>query len=115
MGADAVINYRQHEGPAALSRALAEAAPDGVDLYFDNVGGDHLEAALNAMNPFGRVVCCGMIAQYNATQGPPGPTNLAYIVSKSLRLQGFIVTHHMDGFPTFLEQMVPWVRGRVEK
>ena len=69
LGFDAVINYKNGD----LGGQLREAAPDGIDLYFDNVGGDHLEAALSRMNTHGRVVMCGAISQYNATEPPPGP------------------------------------------
>ena len=109
VGVDVAINYKAHAGAKALTQALLEAAPEGVDLYFDNVGGDHLQAALEAMNTRGRVVCCGMIAQYNATEPPPGPTNLAHIVSKKLRLQGFIITDYMEGYGAFVQAVAPLV------
>ena len=109
VGVDVAINYKEHPDAKRLSKALVQAAPKGVDLYFDNVGGDHLQAALEAMNPLGRIVCCGMIAQYNDAAPPPGPTNLAYIVSKKLRLQGFIITDHWSGYPAFLQTVAPLV------
>lgn len=95
LGFDAAINY--HRGQ--LVRALAEAAPDGVDVYFDNVGGDHLEAALAVLNDFGRVAACGMISQYN--EPTPGPRNLALVVGKRLRVQGFIVSDHAESREAF--------------
>ncbi|KAJ5578580.1 uncharacterized protein N7459_007544 [Penicillium hispanicum] len=85
LGFDGGFNYK-NEKPAD---ALARLAPEGVDIYYENVGGEHLEAALTAMNNFGRVVCCGMIAQYNSAPYPV--KNLAYIVGKRLTLRGFIV------------------------
>ncbi|NIR38112.1 MAG: zinc-binding dehydrogenase, partial [Actinobacteria bacterium] len=85
---DVALNYRS---VGDLRRALAEACPDGVDVYFDNVGGDHLEAALWAMSDFARIVACGSISTYNATEPPPGPRNLFFVVTKRLRWQGFIV------------------------
>jgi NADPH-dependent curcumin reductase CurA len=109
VGVDVAINYKDHPNAKSLSKAVVEAAPQGVDLYFDNVGGDHLQAALEAMNPMGRVICCGMIAQYNDTELAPGPNNLAYIVSKKLRLQGFIITDHWGGYPAFLQTVAPLV------
>ena len=112
VGVDVAINYKDHPDAASLSKALLEAAPDGVDLYFDNVGGDHLQAALEAVNPLGRIICCGMIAQYNDTEPPPGPTNLAYIISKKLRLQGFIITDYMAGYPNFLQAVAPRVANQ---
>ncbi len=69
-GVDAVVNYR---ACGDLTQALREAAPDGVDVYFENVGGEHLQAALNAMNPFGRIAACGMISTYNDAKPAPGP------------------------------------------
>jgi NADPH-dependent curcumin reductase CurA len=95
------FNYR--ETPAK------EALADGIDVYFDNVGGEQLEAALNALRPFGRVVACGAISRYNDQQPEPGPRNLFYMVSKRLRLQGFIVMDHSDRYPAFLAEVGPWV------
>ncbi|WP_254796999.1 MDR family NADP-dependent oxidoreductase [Sulfitobacter albidus] len=87
-GFDACIDYRA-EG---LFKAIRAACPDGVDVYFDNVGGEILETALNLMNERGRVVCCGAISQYEST-APTGPRNLpGAIVVKRLRMEGFIVT-----------------------
>jgi NADPH-dependent curcumin reductase CurA len=101
------FNYR--ETPA--KDALAE----GIDVYFDNVGGDQLEAALTALRPFGRVIGCGAISRYNATGPVPGPANLAFMVSKRLRLQGFIVSDHWGRYPEFLGEVGPWVReGKLE-
>ena len=107
-GVDATINYKETDD---LPGALAEAAPDGVDVYFDNVGGDHLEAALFSMNDYGRVVLCGAIAQYNATEPPCAPRNLAMAIQKRLRLEGFIVSDHQDRQPAFVEEMSGWIQG----
>ena len=87
-----------------------EALADGIDVYFDNVGGEQLEGALNALRPFGRVIACGAISRYNDTRPEPGPRNLGFVVTKRLRLQGFIVTDHVDRYPTFLAEVGPWVR-----
>jgi len=78
-GVDAVINYKTC---GDLSAALAAAAPEGIDVYFENVGGDHLQAAINSMNPYGRIAACGMISGYNAANPEPGPNNLMLIVGK---------------------------------
>lgn len=95
------FNYR--ETPAK------EALGDGIDVFFDNVGGEQLEAALNALRPFGRVIACGAISRYNDARPEPGPRNLGFVVSKRLRLQGFIVSDHFDRFPAFLAEVGPWV------
>ena len=90
--------------------APKDALADGIDVYFDNVGGDQLQAALFALHPFGRVVACGAISHYNDAHPEPGPRNLALIVSKRLRVQGFIVIDHWDRIPAFLAEMGPWLR-----
>jgi NADPH-dependent curcumin reductase CurA len=86
-----------------------EALADGIDVYFDNVGGAQLEAALAALRPFGRVIACGQIARYNDEQPEPGPRTIGYLVTKRLRLQGFIVTDHVSLFPQFMAEVGPWV------
>ncbi len=104
-GFDAAFNYKGGH----LSRQLAGLAPDGVDVYFDNVGGDHLEAAIFAMNDFGRAAMCGSIASYNATEAPAAPRNLYMLTTKSLSLIGFTITHFnhlLDGFATTVGPLV---------
>lgn len=86
-----------------------EALAEGIDVCFDNVGGAQLEAALNALRPFGRVVACGAISRYNDERPEPGPRNLSFVVTKRLRLQGFIVSDHYDRLPAFLAEVGPWV------
>ncbi|MFF5206181.1 NADP-dependent oxidoreductase [Streptosporangium sp. NPDC000396] len=109
-GFDAAFNYKS--GPVA--EQLGQAAPDGIDVYFDNVGGDHLEAAISALNLHGRAALCGMIAQYNATEPPPGPRNLALAIGKRLTLRGFLVSDHHDLRPQFIEEVGGWIReGRL--
>jgi NADPH-dependent curcumin reductase CurA len=95
------FDYRETPAKDALS--------DGIDVYFDNVGGDQLEAALNALRPFGRVVACGAISRYNDERPEPGPRNLGFVVSKRLRLQGFIVTDHLARYGDFLAEVGPWI------
>jgi hypothetical protein len=110
-GVDVAFNYKS---VAAISDQLAQVCPDGIDIYFDNVGGDHLNAALEHMNPHGHLVLCGMIAQYNAAEPPPGPRNLFMAVSKRLLLKGFIVSDHTDRQPAFYADMSQWIAaGRV--
>ena len=109
VGVDAVIDYKAvGDSAAALTAALAEAAPEGIDVYFDNVGGGHLEAALNAARPFARFAICGMISMYNAEAPVPGPSNMALIIGKNLRLEGFIVSNHWDMMSDFLKDLAGW-------
>jgi NADPH-dependent curcumin reductase CurA len=84
-------------------------------VYFDNVGGEQLEAALTALRPFGRVAACGAISRYNDQQPEPGPRNLGFVVTKRLRLQGFIVSDRTASFGDFLREVGPWVaEGKIE-
>ena len=87
-----------------------DALADGIDVYFDNVGGSQLEAALFALRPFGRVVACGSISRYNDERPEPGPRNLGLVVTKRLRVQGFIVVDHNDRIPAFIAEVGPWFR-----
>ncbi|SFM32627.1 hypothetical protein SAMN04487963_2061 [Marinobacter zhejiangensis] len=112
MGVDAVINYKT---AGNLTQALREAAPEGIDVYFENVGGEHLEAALEVMNDYGRIAVCGMIADYNADSPQPGPANLLLINTKKLTMQGFIVMDYFDQYEAFVGQMAPWLaEGKVK-
>jgi NADPH-dependent curcumin reductase CurA len=109
-GFDAAFDY--HDTPG--SERLAEAAPDGVDVYFDNVGGQQLEAAIGALNPFGRIAACGAISGYNATEPPPGPRNMGNFVRRKLTMRGFIVGDHTDLREEFLAEVAPLVAdGRI--
>ncbi|HWA63468.1 MAG TPA: NADP-dependent oxidoreductase [Caulobacteraceae bacterium] len=104
LGVDHVIDYKAEPvGPA-----LMRAAPDGIDVYFDNVGGEHLEAALTAARPFARFALCGMISQYNDTDMGPGIRGLIQCVGKQLKLEGFIVSSHADMQPAFVRDMAAW-------
>ncbi|MFD0416765.1 NADP-dependent oxidoreductase [Streptomyces sp. NPDC127108] len=107
-GFDAAFNYRD-ERPVVDQ--LKEAAPDGVDVYFDNVGGEHLEAAISRMNVHGRITICGMIAGYNDTEPTPGPRNMAMIIGKRLRVQGMLVQDHQDLQGQFVREVGGWVRS----
>lgn len=105
LGVDVAIDYKAEPD---LTAALLRAAPEGIDVYFENVGGEHLEAALNAARPFGRFALCGMISMYNATELPPGPGNLVLAVGKQLRLEGFVVSSHYDLQPAFHKELAAW-------
>jgi len=112
IGADHAIDYKAEKD---LTAALARVAPDGIDVYFDNVGGPHLEAALNAARPFGRFALCGAISMYNATELPPGPSNLVQMVGKQLRMEGFIVSTHWNMMADFHRDLTQWVKeGKVK-
>jgi NADPH-dependent curcumin reductase CurA len=106
IGFDAAFNYRA----GAVLDQLREAAPEGIDVYFDNVGADHLDAALVMLNNHGRVAMCGAIAHYNATEPPPGPTNLGLVVSKRLTLRGFIIIDHQHRTPDMIADVSGWLR-----
>jgi hypothetical protein len=108
IGVDHAIDYKAEKD---LMAAVAAAAPNGIDVYFDNVGGEHLEAALNSANLFARFAICGMISMYNATEPPPGPRNLAQLIGKNIRMEGFIVSHHFGMMPQFAEDLAAWVKS----
>ncbi|MBX7551460.1 NADP-dependent oxidoreductase [Streptomyces sp. NPDC004232] len=104
-GFDAAFNYKN--GPVA--EQLREAAPDGIDVYFDNVGGEHLEAAIGSLREGGRIAVCGMISVYNNTEPAPGPRNLARLIQTRGRIEGFLVGDHYDLQPEFVQKVAPWV------
>jgi NADPH-dependent curcumin reductase CurA len=104
-GVDAAFNYKEVD---SLSAELGTHCPDGIDVYFENVGGAHLDAALEHMNMRGRIALCGMISQYNDT-APAGPGNLRLAVRKRLTLQGFIVSDHLDRQAQFYADMGAWI------
>ncbi|MET9192376.1 NADP-dependent oxidoreductase [Streptomyces olivaceus] len=104
-GFDAAFNYK--DGP--VSKQLRAAAPDGIDVYFDNVGGEHLEAAIGSLNLNGRIAICGAISVYNNTEPAPGPKNLARLIQTRGRIEGFLVGDHYDLQPQFVEEVGPWV------
>jgi len=111
-GIDAALNYKTTEN---LAEDLRRLCPEGVDIYFDNVGGTHLEAAIERMNNNGRIVLCGMISVYNATRPPRAPRNLISAIPKRLTLKGFIVHDHNDRLLDFTEDMSRWIKeGRIK-
>ena len=105
-GVDAAFNYKKVDNIIA---EVGKQCPKGIDVYFENVGGVHLQAALEHMNTYGRVVMCGAISMYNATKPVPGPPNLFYATSKQLTLQGFIVSDHLAKLPQFYADMGKWL------
>jgi NADPH-dependent curcumin reductase CurA len=105
LGVDVAIDYKATKD---LTAALMAAAPEGIDVYFENVGGEHLEAAITAANPFARMALCGMISQYNDTEAGVGTRNMIQCVGKSLRLEGFIVSNHWDMMPAFVKDLAEW-------
>ncbi len=103
LGFDACIDYRQHKDAASLSKALKEACPNGIDGYFENVGGMILDAVLTRMNAFGKIALCGMIAGYD---GQPLPMSYPQLIlTNRLKIQGFIVSEHMEVWPEALKEL----------
>lgn len=111
LGFDECIDYKSGNIPAALRAAC----PEGIDVYFDNVGGEILDAALEEMKDFGRIVACGMISGYNDAVRPPGPRNIFRIVTKRLRMQGFIVIDFLPRFAEAALQLGVWAaEGKIK-
>jgi NADPH-dependent curcumin reductase CurA len=110
LGLDAALNYRERP----LPEQLREAAPEGIDVYFDNVGGDHLEAALGALRRWGRVAICGSISEYDESNPVPGPSNLFMTVAKDLTLRGFRGSSYVDHMGDMMRDVGGWLReGRI--
>ena len=105
LGFDYAFNYKDGH----ILQHLREGAPDGLDVYFDNVGAEHLQAAIMHIRPFGRIPLCGAIAQYNDTEPRPGPNNLAVAIGLGLTLRGFIVSHFNHLADDFKRDMEDWV------
>jgi NADPH-dependent curcumin reductase CurA len=105
-GVDAAFNYKE---VGSLTAEVGKHCPRGIDVYFENVGGAHLEAALEHMTTRGRIVLCGMISQYNEATPSSGPRNLRVAVRKRLTLTGFIVSDHVDRQPQFYADMGAWI------
>ena len=108
-GFDAAINYKEGPVRQLLRGHFGTQNGEGIDVYFDNVGGDHLEAALDLMNDGGRLALCGAISSYNATERSPGPDNLWHAITRGLTLQGFTVNNYMGVFKEFAQKVGPWV------
>ncbi|MDQ2723926.1 MAG: NADP-dependent oxidoreductase [Actinomycetota bacterium] len=107
LGFDAAFDY--HDG--TVRALLVDAAPEGINVYFDNVGGEHLEAAIDSLVTHGRVAMCGSISVYNATERPAGPGNLSQVTGKRLTLRGFIVGDHGDLEPEFARTVGGWLQA----
>jgi NADPH-dependent curcumin reductase len=105
LGFDDCVDHRLMD----LESALAEACPNGIDVYFENVGGAVQQAAFNLLNQFARVVMCGMVAQYNESEFPPGP-NLGFVVGKRVRIEGMIVSDKPERFAEWRSLAAPWVK-----
>ena len=106
IGADQVVDYKASND---LTAAIRAAAPQGIDGYFENVGGTHFTAALNTLKTHGRIAACGMIQRYNDTAPATITDNLTFIVGKSLKIQGFIVSNHFDLQPEFIKHLSEWM------
>lgn len=112
LGADAAINYRT---AGDLYEALRRACPDGIDIYFENVGGAMLDAVLRQINPLARIPLCGMISQYNFEVPEPGPRYLFSLIGNRALMQGFIISDHMKRYPEFLAEVGGWLMaGRIK-
>ncbi|MEV6832538.1 NADP-dependent oxidoreductase [Amycolatopsis sp. NPDC051102] len=107
LGFDAAFNYK--DGPVA--EQLHKAAPEGIDVYFDNVGGEHLEAAIDAITLHGRIAICGMISTYNDTEPTPAPRNLAQVIAKRLTIRGLLVLDHWGLQQQFVSEVAPLVNS----
>jgi NADPH-dependent curcumin reductase CurA len=104
---DAVIDYKSED----IDQRLAELCPDDINVFFDNVGGETLETAIDHMADFGRIALCGAISQYNDEQARPGPANLMTLVTRRVRMQGFIVLDYLDRANEAFEELGGWVMG----
>jgi hypothetical protein len=106
LGFDAAIDYKSEDVPAALERTCA----DGIDVYFDNVGGPVLDACLQRMNLFGRIPTCGLISRYNAREAMPGPYAYPLILLRRLKVQGYIVLDYSDRYPEAIAALGQWMQ-----
>ncbi|MHA6288326.1 NADP-dependent oxidoreductase [Maricaulis sp. CAU 1757] len=112
IGADEAVDYKAEDD---LTAAIQKAAPKGIHAYFENVGGDHFTAALANLKQYGRIACCGMIQRYNDAEPAQITDNLTFIVGKSLKIQGFIVTDHMDILGDFISDLGAWMQaGKIQ-
>ena len=115
LGADAVIDYKNEK----VGKALSETCPDGIDVYFDNVGGEILDAVLKRLRLRARIVLCGGISQYNATGLPQGPANYLSLISARARMEGFVVIDYLHRGDEAIAAMAPLVaqgklKGKVD-
>ncbi|RKZ49809.1 MAG: NADP-dependent oxidoreductase [Gammaproteobacteria bacterium] len=111
LGFDQAINYKTEN----VAEALKRTCPNGIDIYFDNVGGDILDACLKLMNLKGRISTCGLISQYNATEDVPGPKNYPMILMQRLKVQGFIILDYVDRYPEAISALSQWLaEGKIK-
>lgn len=106
-GLDGAIDYRSED----ITAALKTYCPDGIDIYYDNVGGAILQAAVDQMARFGRIVLCGQIGGYNEDGPVPGFTNMMRLIYGSIRMQGFLFSDYLAEIPAALQDLIPWVRS----
>jgi NADPH-dependent curcumin reductase CurA len=113
-GYDTAIDYKAAPIRQQLRAVTGREDGEGIDVYFDNVGGDHLEAAIDVFNDGGRAALCGAISGYNADRPAPGPDNLWLLITRGITMRGFTVPSWFQHFGAFLEEAVPWVQqGRI--
>jgi NADPH-dependent curcumin reductase CurA len=105
LGFDAAINYKTQDVP----KSLREACPDGIDVYFDNVGGEILNAVLAQLKLRARIVLCGGISGYNAIEPQPGPSNIMQLVVMRSRMEGFLISDYASRFPEAAAEMSQWM------
>ena len=105
-GYDAAFNYRQSQ---SLPKSISEVCPDGIDVDFENVGGEIFEAVLWNMREFGRIALCGMISTYNDEELQPGPRGMTVIIGRRLTIQGFIVTDHLEAGKEYVSKAIRWL------
>ncbi len=111
LGFDAAINYKTTD----FESALAQACPDGIDVYFDNVGGSILDAVLTKINLHARIPLCGLISTYNATEPVPGPYNYSQILMKRVRVQGFIILDYIPRWSEAISDLGQWLnQGKIK-
>ncbi|MBD1864936.1 MULTISPECIES: NADP-dependent oxidoreductase [Trichocoleus] len=111
LGFDAAINYKTVD----LESAIAQACPDGIDVYFDNVGGSILDAVLTKINLHARIPLCGLISAYNATEPVPGPYNYSHLLMKRVRVQGFIILDYIPRWSEAISDLGQWLnQGKIK-
>jgi len=111
LGFDEAINYKTED----LSKALERTCPNGIDVYFENVGGEILDTCLKHMNMFGRISVCGLIAHYNSSEEVPGPKNYPMILMNRLKVEGFIILDYMDRYPEAITAITQWMaEGKIK-
>ncbi|EQB11122.1 hypothetical protein RLDS_24830 [Sphingobium lactosutens DS20] len=111
IGVDEVIDYK---AAGDLTAALTAVAPEGIDIYFDNVGGEHLEAAINAGRPSARIILCGAISAYNGSEAPSGPRNLVLMIGKQMRMEGVTLLAQLDKMAEYRSHLASWIsQGKI--